>query len=262
MQRLTATFIAMFTQPIEAWLNSSIIARAARSGIFSARIDSILAAVNNNHHAVDDTPYGGGAGELMKIDVIAPLIDSALKANPEVERKRKRVILMDPAGASFDQHHARRLAQYDEIIFVCGRYEGIDARIHHYIDEALSIGDFVLSNGDLAAMTICDAVLRMVPGVLHNPISIECESHMQGRLEASHYTRPKIYDGHEVPLVLQSGDHQAIANFRAAEAAHKTKTLRPDLLVPNPLSEHEKKLLSAMPTRAERAQFPWIKYHE
>ncbi len=248
----------MFDEPITAWLNSSIIARAERLQIFSPKVVSILNSVKN-HHAVDDTPYGGGAGELMRIDVIAPLIDKALARNATIPRQRKRVILMDPAGIVFDQTDAQRLATYDELVFVCGRYEGIDARIHHYIDEALSIGDFVLSSGDLAAMAICDATLRMVPGVLHNPLSIESESHMHKRLEASHYTRPKIYDGREVPEVLQCGDHQAIASFRAMEVAYKTKQLRPDLVTSVPLSAEELELLARMPTGLT---FPWMKDHE
>jgi tRNA (guanine37-N1)-methyltransferase len=258
VQKLTATFIAMFDQPIDAWLKSSIIARAARRGIFTSRIESIMQSVAN-HHAVDDTPYGGGAGELMKIDVIAPLIDRALTYNKDIDRKNKRVLLMDPAGMLFEQNHAKRLSSFDELIFVCGRYEGIDARIHHYVDETLSIGDFILSNGDLAALAICDATLRMIPGVLHNPRSVEHESYMHGRLEASHYTRPKLYDGHDVPHVLQSGDHQAIADFRLLEAAHKTKTLRPDLLIDHPLNAQEEKLINGM---HDGAQFPWTRRHE
>lgn len=259
MKTFATTFIAMFEEPIAAWLHSSIIARAQRTGIFLPRIESILKSVNNNHHAVDDTPYGGGAGELMRIDVIAPLVEVALAHTPHVARARKRVVLMDPAGAIFDQDHARRLSTYDELIFVCGRYEGIDARIHHYVDEALSVGDFVLSSGDLAAMTICDATLRMIPGVLNNPESIEHESHMKGRLEASHYTRPKVYDAHEVPAILQSGDHKAIERFRTTEAALKTKLLRPDLLARYPLSPHEEQLLAALPPSVE---FPWAPRHE
>ncbi len=247
----------MFEEPIASWLNSSIIARAQRAGVFSAHIESILQSVDNNHHSVDDTPYGGGAGELMRIDVIAPLIEKVLAKNDSIPRQNKRVILMDPAGHVFRQADARRLASYQEIIFVCGRYEGIDARIHHYIDEALSIGDFVLSNGDVAAMAICDATLRMIPSVVHNPDSVAHESHINGRLEASHYTRPKVYQGHEVPPILQSGDHGAIDAHRQAEAAYKTKQLRPDLLAQYPLSEHEQALIKKITT-----PFPWTTHHD
>lgn len=260
MPKLTATFIAMFNEPITAWLGSSIIARAQHLKIFSATVESILASVSHDHHAIDDTPYGGGAGELMKINIIAPLIERALAKRPQIEREKKRVVLMDPAGARFCQQDAQRLATYDELILICGRYEGIDARIHHYVDEALSIGDFVLSSGDIAAMAICDATIRMVAGVLHNPMSIAHESHMHGRLEGSHFTRPNIFDGHVVPAVLQSGDHKAIERWRTMEAVYRTQKQRPDLFETFPLSPEEHELLAK--GEHHRFDFPWIKHYD
>lgn len=246
----------MFLEPIQSFLNSSIVARSRESGLLSAHIISILHSVAN-HHAVDDTPYGGGPGELMKIDVIAPLIEQALALHDERDRTRKRVVLMDPAGTPFTHAHAERLATFEELIFVCGRYEGIDARIHHYVDEAMSIGDFVLSAGDIAAMTIFDATARMLDGHLGNFSSIAHESHSAGRLESSHYTRPFTYEGHSVPSVLTSGHHQAIEQFRLQEAALKTRCLRPDLIELYPLTDQEQKLLTA--TTHDSTTYPWVK---
>lgn len=256
MTTLHATFIAMFEEPIKSWFESSIIARARQKNILSTEILSILDSVNGNHHKVDDTPYGGGPGELMRIDIIEPLITKALLRNPTLERKKKRVILLDPAGTPFCQQEAKRLAHYEELIFVCGRYEGIDARVHHYIDEAISLGDFVLSGGDLASMAIFDATARMIPGVLGNAQSIEHESHFHGRLESSNYTRPQDYQGHTVPLVYQNGNHQVIATERERESILKTAQLRPDLIRAKPLSDLEIQLL--MSTTSNES-YPWQK---
>jgi tRNA (guanine37-N1)-methyltransferase len=238
MPSLTATFITMFKEPMLAWLNCSLMARAQKNQIVKTEVISVLEHVGFNHHAIDDTPYGGGPGELMKIDVVAPLIKKALSLNPH-ERSQKRVILLDPSGRTFDQNEAKRLSTYKELIFVSGRYEGIDARIYHYVDEALSLGDFVLSSGDMAALTMFDATARMVNGFLGNSESIKSESHFNGRLEASLYTRPKDYEGLSVPKVYQSGDHQAIEKARLKESLIKTRTLRPDLLEKYPTLEKE-----------------------
>jgi tRNA (guanine37-N1)-methyltransferase len=256
---LRATFITMFEQPIKAWLDSSIIARARQKAILDTHIESILDSVGGNHHKVDDTPYGGGPGELMRIDVIEPLISQALARHPTIERQAKRVILLDPAGKPFDQAGAKRLARYQELIFVCGRYEGIDARIHHYVDEAISVGDFVLSSGDVAAMVVFDSTARMIEGVLGNLSSIEHESHFHGRLESSHYTRPIKYQGHLVPQVYQGGNHKEIEIARERESIVKTAQLRPDLVKIKPLSDHEIKLLM----NSEQPDiYPWQKNHE
>jgi len=238
----------MFNEPIQGWLDTSIIRRAQKNNLFSPSIMSILESVDFNHHKVDDTPYGGGAGELMKIDIIGPLIKKALTSNPHDDRHEKRVILLDPQGQVFDQDHAQRLSQYKELIFVSGRYEGIDARVHHYVDEALSLGDFVMSSGDIAAMAICDAVLRLLPGVLNNPISATHESHKEGRLEASQYTRPVKFENYEVPAIFQSGDHQAISTAKQTESLYKTYKLSPDLFSKYPMTENEKAMLETILT--------------
>jgi tRNA (guanine37-N1)-methyltransferase len=250
----------MFKEPLLAWLDSSIMARAHKNGLLNSEVLSILEHVAFDHHAVDDTPYGGGPGELMKISIIEPLIRDALAKNPGVARAKKRVLLMDPAGITFTQDHAKRLSGYDELIFISGRYEGIDARVHHYIDEAVSIGDFVLSSGDIAAMAIFDATARMIEGFLGNSQSKVLDSHFDGRLEASLYTRPKLYDGHEVPEVFCGGNHQAINKALMLESLHKTSLMRPDLINKHPLNDAEQALLKA--NKNKLLSYPWMKSHE
>jgi len=252
-QKLHATFLSMVKEPMTAWLNTSIIGRAQRKEVLSTHIISMLE--KRSHHEIDDTPYGGGAGELMRIDIIAPLIEEAIAAHPEIPRAQKRVLLMDPAGEKFTQAHARRLAEFSELIFVCGRFEGIDARVYHYVDEALSLGDFVLSCGELAALSIFDATARLVGGVLGNEKSLECESHMLGRLESSNYTRPAEFEGLRVPEVLKNGNHKHINLARQHESIIKTATLRPDLLEKYPLSLIEKNIIK----ESKLTSYPWQK---
>lgn len=242
----------MFDKPLLSWLDSSLMAKARQKELIQTNVISILEHVGFDHHAVDDTPYGGGPGELMKIDVAASLIKKALEVNKEIPREQKRVILLDPSGRTFDQNEAKRLSSYQELIFLSGRYEGIDARVHNYVDEAISLGDFVLSSGDLAALAIFDATARMIEGFLGNHSSIECESHFSGRLEGSQYTRPKSFEGHDVPMIFQGGHHQEIKKARLLESIIKTQKLRPDLLEKYPLNEEELKLIEGV-----NASFPW-----
>jgi tRNA (guanine37-N1)-methyltransferase len=253
-----ATFITMFKEPLLTLLSSSIIGRAHQKNIIASHIISILETVAGNHHLVDDTPYGGGPGELMKIDVIAPLIDLALKQNAERPREKKRILLMDPAGRQFKQKDALRLSHYEELIFISGRYEGIDARIHHFIDEAISMGDYVVTSGDLPAIAIFEATARMIPGVLGNNRSHIDESHSDGRLEASMYTRPADYRGLMVPEVFQNGNHKEINRAKLLEALHKTSSIRPDLLDKFPVTEQEKTML----LENQPFLYPWMHWHD
>lgn len=255
MTQFEATFISMAKEPITTWLSSSIVGRAERHGVVRTHIEAMLESVHS-HHEVDDTPYGGGPGELIKIDVVAPLIKKALARSPERDRAKKRVLLMDPAGVPFNHRHAQRLSAYEELIFVSGRYEGIDARVHHYVDEALSLGDFVLSSGDCAAIAIFDAIARLKAGVLGNMSSLENESHQSGRLESSNYTRPLVYDGHEVPPVLKGGNHALIEKARNYESLVKTARCRPDLIAAFPLSPQEIALLTS---EQDEVDYPWQK---
>lgn len=246
----------MFHEPIRSYLSTSIIKNALDKKIISAHIISILEEVGFNHHKVDDSPYGGGPGELMRIDVIEPLIKKALSITNN-DRACKRVVLLDPAGKVFDQAMAKKLSEYNELIFVCGRYEGIDARVHYFVDEAISLGDFVISNGDLAALTVFDATVRLLPNVLGNRQSYEDESFQGHRLECSNYTRPEKYLGYCVPEVLKNGDHKAILEFKALESLIKTLRFRPDLLSKLPLQKHEENL---MLNKSKKIIYPWQTY--
>jgi tRNA (guanine37-N1)-methyltransferase len=183
------------------------------------------------YRSVDDTPYGGGSGMVMRVDCVAASLE-ALEADAPAEAGRARRVLLTPQGAPFRQQKAVELAALPAIALVCGRYEGIDERIRSFVDEEISLGDFVLSGGEIAAMAIVDACARLLPGVLGNEASSMQESHsaaMDGLLEYPHYTRPVEYRGLRVPDVLQGGNHAAIAAWRRAEAERRTEERRPDL---------------------------------
>lgn len=225
----SATFVSLFPEFFAELGRISIVGRALKTGLLKINTHNIRDFAQNKHKSVDDTPYGGGAGQLMRVDVVARAVDFAQK-NSGVERARQRIILVDPKGSVFNAQAAERLATYDEVIFVCGRYEGIDARILHYVDESLSLGDFVLTGGELAAMTMADAIVRFVPGVLGNSESNKHESFSDNLLEHHQYTRPEEFEGHKVPEILLGGHHANIAAERKKEQIELTKKVRPDLL--------------------------------
>ncbi len=213
--------LTIFPGMIESYAKESILGRAQKSGLIEVKAHDIRAFADNKHNKVDDTPYGGGAGMVMSVQPI----DKALKAVKK--RFGSRVILMSASGKRFTQDDARRLASYKQVIFICGRYEGIDARVEeHLADESLSIGDFVLTGGELPALTMIDATARMVPGVLGNAESLAEESHTDGLLEYPQYTKPESYSFRKglkrliakVPEVLLSGNHKAISDWRKKNA--------------------------------------------
>lgn len=184
------------------------------------------------HKMVDDTPYGGGAGMLLRVDVIHKALEAARCKKISC---KERVILLDAGGKTFTQKKAKELSSYDHLIFICGHYEGIDARIGNYIDEELSIGDYVLTGGELPTMVVIDAAARLIPGVLGKQESSMDESFQQGPtakllIEHPHYTRPAVYEGEKVPEVLVSGHHDKITNWRNEQKKKRTKKNRPDLL--------------------------------
>jgi tRNA (guanine37-N1)-methyltransferase len=256
------TFLTLFPQVIEAYCDTSILRRARNNAHLEISNISLLDIVGGNHHKLDDTPYGGGPGELLRVDVASKAIEKALLAKKNISRDHKRVVLMDPAGKKFHQKDAKRLSEYKQIIFVCGRYEGIDARINNFVDESLSIGDFVLCGGELAALAMCDATARMIPGVLGNNISNITESHQGGRLESSQYTRPAEFLEMKVPKVLMSGDHKKISRAQQFESILKTKNLRPDLIDEYPLTDEEKKLANEKFGNHFENPFYWQKNYE
>lgn len=208
----------------EAPLGESILGRARAAGLIEVGVTNLRDFGLGRHKVVDDTPYGGGSGMVMRVDVVDQGIAS-------VRRPDSRVLLMDPAGARFTAADAVRLAAYPHLVLVCGHYEGIDARVReHLVDEALSIGDYVLTGGELAALVIVDAVARQVPGVLGNADSLSFESFTHGLLEGPQYTRPVEYRGWPVPEILLSGHHARINAWRHQQALARTAAVRPDLL--------------------------------
>lgn len=207
---------------VDGPLNGSILGRAQAAGLLQIGIHDIREHAEGRHRQVDDTPYGGGAGMVMRVDVVARAIEA-------VRAEDGHVVHLTPAGCPFSQQDARRLAGRPHLVLLCGHYEGIDARIEHLIDEAVSLGDFVLTGGEIAACAVVDAVARLQPGVLGNAASAIEESFSDGLLEHPHYTRPREWRGHAVPEVLLSGHHARIAAWRQARAEARTRDRRPDL---------------------------------
>jgi len=213
---------------VESFLHSSILGRAIRKGAVEIETRDLRDWTSDRHRTVDDAPYGGGPGMVMKIEPIAAALD-------ELRGPESRVVLLSPQGARFDQRTAERLARVGHLIMICGHYEGVDQRVaDHLCDEELSIGDYVLTNGALAAAVVADAVVRLLPGVLGDGESAARESFTTGLLDHAHYTRPAKFRGWKVPEVLLSGNHEEIAKWRAADALRRTHERRPDLLPPAP----------------------------
>jgi len=208
-------------------LTTSVLGRAAASGAIEVGVYDIREHGRGRHRSVDDTPYGGGAGMVMRIDVVAEALDAVLSAAGE--GIRPRVLHMTPTGEPFTQATARRLATEEHLVLLCGHYEGIDARIDTLVDESISLGDFVLTGGEIAACAVVDAVARLRPGVLGNDQSALDESFSHGLLEYPQYTRPRTWRGHEIPEILVSGHHARVQSWRQAQAEAITKARRPDL---------------------------------
>lgn len=208
--------ITIFPDVVEPYTQASILGRAQRAKLISVRAHDLRDWTSDKHKTVDDTPYGGGAGMVMKVEPFE-------KAVKKIKRrfKKTRVIVTAASGKTFTQEDAKRLAKYDQIIFLCGRYEGIDHRVtEHIADEAFSIGNYVLTGGELPAMVMIDAIARMVPGVIEKE-SLATESHSEeGYTEYPQYTKPEEYKGWKVPKVLLSGDHKRIQEWREKHSRH------------------------------------------
>ncbi len=230
--------ITLFPEAVADYARTSILGRAAAEGHWRLRTLDPRSWTTDVHRTVDDTPYGGGAGMVMRPEPIVDLVESV----PDLARP---VLALTPAGRPFTQADARRLAAGTGLTLLCGRYEGIDQRAVDLVaNEEVSVGDFVLAGGELAALCVMEAVVRLVPGVLGNEDSLEEESFGAGLLEYPHYTRPATYRGRDVPAVLRSGDHAAIAAWRRAQSLARTRDRRPDLLARRGgLSATERELL-------------------
>jgi len=237
--------VTLFPDMLNALTEHGVSSRAIRTGKVSIDSWNPRTFTHDNYQTVDDRPYGGGPGMLMKIQPLQDAIRAAREAADQVEGKPTRVIYLSPQGRKLDQQGVLELAQQDKLILVAGRYEGIDERlIEREVDEEWSLGDFVLSGGELAAMTLMDAVIRLVPGVLNHDQSAQQDSFMDGLLDCPHYTRPEVYEGEVVPEVLLSGNHERIRQWRLKQSLGRTWERRPDLLAALELSNEQQSLLT------------------
>ncbi|MDP2343159.1 MAG: tRNA (guanosine(37)-N1)-methyltransferase TrmD [Deltaproteobacteria bacterium] len=241
---MRVTFLTLFPELIEPVVSTSILGRARESGAFVVESVQLRDFSTNKHRTVDDSPAGGGAGMVIRVDVVVGALESVLARNL-VPRTRTRVVLPDARGRPFSQSTARAWStEVEHLVFICGRYEGIDARVHAYVDDVVSTGDIVLTGGELPALLMTDAVVRLLPGVLGNAESSLHESHGDdGLLEHRHYTRPVEFRDQKMPAALSSGNHALIARARAKDALLLTRRHRPDLFVKRARTKGEQKLL-------------------
>lgn len=232
--------LTLFPDMIESVLGDSIIGRARAAGLLEVRTVNIRDYANNKHNRVDDYPYGGGAGMVMQPDPIV----RAYQAVTEGLTQKPRTIYLSPQGRVFDQQMAKELAREPHLVLLCGHYEGVDERaIEEIVDEEISIGDFVLTGGEIPAMAVIDAVARLLPGVLASEEAYQLESHYDGLLEFPQYTRPPEFEGRSVPEVLLSGNHQKVDRWRREQAVLRTARKRPDMLKTAPLTEQDRQIL-------------------
>lgn len=224
------------------YLESSILQRARQRGLIDVRLHNIRDYTHDKHHTTDDTPYGGGGGMVMKPEPIFEAVESVLGAPPAIP-----VILLTPQGRVFTQRVAEELSAQERIALLCGRYEGVDERIRkHLVTDEISVGDYVLTGGELPALLLIDAVSRLIPNVLGDPTGAQDDSHAMGLLEYPHYTKPSEFRGWKVPDVLLSGDHGKIETWRREQALTRTFKKRPDMLEKAELTEKEKKFVEAL----------------
>ncbi len=244
--------LTLFPDTVEDVLSESILGRAQERGFITIRAHQIRAYTTNKQNQVDDYPYGGGRGAVMQADPLYRCWD-AVKGMAE---GAVHTIYLSPCGKTFTQADAIRLSKKERLVLVCGHYEGIDQRfIDECVDEEISLGDFVLTGGEIAAMAVTDAVCRMVPGVLADPECFEDESHFNGMLEYPQYSRPAIWHGREVPAILLSGDHKKVALWRRKQSLRRTRQRRPDMYEKLDLSsKQDKKLLAEMQAEDEEMQ--------
>ncbi|MPZ90917.1 MAG: tRNA (guanosine(37)-N1)-methyltransferase TrmD [Actinobacteria bacterium] len=214
--------VTLFPRMFDSVLNASLLGRAIESGTLEVKVHDLRAHGLGKHRSVDDEPYGGGAGMVMRPE---PIFDAV----EEIRDEQSHVVLLSPRGSLLRHDGVARLAEREHIILICGRYEGVDERVAEFLADAeLSIGDYVLAGGELAAMVVVESVSRFVPGVMGNMTSLESESHSQGLLEYPQYTRPAQYRGHSVPEVLLSGHHGEVDRWRRAQSDRVTRERRPD----------------------------------
>jgi len=234
---LRVDVITIFPGLFEAFLSESLVGNAIREELIGVALHDLREYTTDRHRKVDDAPYGGGPGMVMKPEPLVEAIEAV--AGPKGDEREGRVILLSPQGDRLDQKRLAELAGSEQLVLVCGRYEGIDQRaIDLAVDEEISIGDYVLSGGEIPAMVLIEGVSRLIPGVLGNPESAERDSFQHDELEGPQFTRPREFRGEEVPEVLRSGDHAAVERWRSERAKEITRRRRPDL-VRDPSGEEE-----------------------
>src|SRR5215210_8688910 len=229
------------------YFESSILQRARQRGLIDVRVHNIRDYTHDKHHTTDDTPYGGGGGMVMKPEPVFEAVESVLGPRIASQPVTVPVILLTPQGRVFNQSVAEELARYERIALLCGRYEGVDERIRqHLVADEISIGDYVLTGGELPALLIIDAVSRLLPGVLGDPTGAQDDSHSMGLLEYPHYTKPAEFRGWKVPDLLLSGDHAKIEKWRREQALARTLKKRPDMIERAELSEKDKQFVEGL----------------
>lgn len=227
--------ITLFPELFTSVLAACVLGKAVERGLVQVTFTNPRDFTTDRHRSVDDTPYGGGVGMVMRVDPLVAAIEAATAARGPAHR-----ILLAPTGTRLSQARVRDLARLPRVLLVCGRYEGIDERVRELvIDEELSLGDFILTGGEIASLAVIDAVARFVPGVLGDATSTDDESFSEGQLEAPHYTRPAEFRGLRVPDVLLSGDHERIRSWRRTQSLARTRSRRPDLFALLPHQEDE-----------------------
>lgn len=248
-------FPQMFTAPFA----HSIVGKARQRGIVDLRLHDIRDATRDRHRVVDDAPYGGGSGMVMKIEPLVAALEAvrAEQAAHTEQPGRGPLVYMSPQGERLDQERLKALAREPLLTILCGHYEGVDERfVEHFVDLELSIGDYVTTGGELPAMVLIDAVARLLPGVVGKRDSVVQDSFYGRLLDCPHYTRPQCFRGYGVPQVLLSGNHAAIERWRRKEALRKTRRRRPDLLAQAPLSEEDQRLLAELAAEETPRQSP------
>jgi tRNA (guanine37-N1)-methyltransferase len=234
-----------------SYLDTSILKRARERGLITVNVHNIRGYTHDKHHTTDDTPYGGGGGMVMKPEPVFEAIETVLGLNPPPSTPEPDsfipIILLTPQGRVFNQSIAKELSQYPKIALLCGRYEGIDERIRqNLVTDEISIGDYVLTGGEIPALIVIDAVARLLPDVLGDPTGAEDDSHAMGLLEYPHYTRPPEFRGSKVPDVLTSGDHAKIDKWRREQALERTFRKRPDMLEKADLTKEDLKFIEKL----------------
>jgi tRNA (guanine37-N1)-methyltransferase len=241
--------VTIFPRMIEAGLAEGVVGRGVEKGLVDVRVHDLRVFTSDRHRTVDDVPYGGGPGMVMKVEPFVRALD-AIRAERGAPGA---VVLLSPQGRRFDQGEARRLSELGHVVLLCGRYEGIDERVRELVaTEELSIGDFVVSGGETPALVVIDAVSRLVPGVVGDRESVEQDSFAQGILDHPHYTRPAEFEGRRVPDVLLSGHHAEVRRWRMTQALRRTLERRPDLIDEDALTREQQDVLDEATDEGDR----------